>query len=101
MVYVFIREDLTHPQQVVQASHAVLATERPVTGVPCVIVIGVKNEEKLLDVMPFLDSNKVSYKAFREPDFGNELTAIATEPLTDNDRHLFKKFQLLRNGKHA
>jgi len=35
---------------------------------------------------------------FREPDRGNELTAIATQPLPRNEetKRIFKKFQLLK-----
>ena len=36
---------------------------------------------------------------FREPDRGNELTAIATAPLpkTEETKKIFKKYQLLKD----
>jgi len=41
-----------------------------------------------------LDNLKIEYKIFRDNIFNNEITAIGTEPL-DNNNYL-KKFQLLK-----
>jgi hypothetical protein len=47
----------------------------------------------------YLDSCGIKYKEFREPDRNNELTAIATELLYDDNRKYMKKFQLLKLGE--
>lgn len=102
VVYVFIREDLTHPQQVVQAVHSSLRMakfaeipEEP----PYVVVCSVKNELKLMEVEKHLITLGIEYGAFRESDLNDEMTSITTIPLSPDKKPLFKKYQLLRSGK--
>ncbi len=99
-VYVFVRLDLTHPQQVVQACHACLGLTRPVDEVPSVIVIGIKSEEKLKGVIEYLKSINLDFSEFREPDLDNQLTAVATEPVREADKGLFRRYQLLKGGQY-
>lgn len=97
-VYVIVRGDLPHEQKAVQSCHAVIEATRTfnLTGEhPSVIICSVKNEDKLIQASDYLTQNRVKYCKFSEPDIGNQLTAIATEPLIEN-RAIFKKFQLLR-----
>ena len=42
-----------------------------------------------------LRAHYIRYSAFREPDLGDSLTAIATEPVDGDTRRLFRKFPLL------
>jgi hypothetical protein len=101
---VFVREDLTHPQQVVQGCHAAIsiATRHKIEGEhPSVIVIGITNELKLLKVIDYLNEKGIDHSSFNEQDLNDELTAVATIPLEDNQKSLFKKYRLLRGGKHV
>ncbi len=62
---------------------------------PSVIICVVKSETKLKEIAAELSDQKIKYSAFNEPDKNNELTAIASEPITGMDREAFKRFQLL------
>lgn len=63
---------------------------------PHLVVCEVKTEDHLKKAIENLNNTNIQYKIFREPDIGNEITAIATEPLIGENRKFFKKFQLLK-----
>jgi len=96
-MYVFVRKDLSTAQQAVQTAHAAIeSTKRwPYIGDhPHLVVIGVKNEEKLKNVIDKARSHGIITVGFREDD--GLLTAVATRPIIDSgDREVFKKYQLL------
>lgn len=99
-VYVVVRLDLSVPQQAVQSAHAVLEMHRQFNGVlkehPSIIILGVKNEQKLKNVIgKLVQHNKFRFTTFQEPDIGNQFTALATEPLYGEDRKFFKEFKLI------
>ena len=101
VIYVFVRRDLSHPQRVVQVGHALVEAQKnfPYKGEhPYIIVLGVKSEKKLCEALDFLQDRSIMCVGFREPDRGNELTAIATAPLpkTEETKSIFKKYQLLK-----
>jgi len=50
----------------------------------------------LTKVASSLKLKNIRFKEFREPDIGNQLTAIATEPVYGEQREFFKKYQLWR-----
>jgi hypothetical protein len=104
--YIFVRRDLSHPQQVVQASHACIEAAR--SGLipkdaqhPHLVVLGIDNEDKLSKIFEKLDLLGIQYKYFIEPDRDNELTSIVTEPICGDLRKHFRKFQLLKGGQHV
>lgn len=101
-MYVFVRKDLSHPQQVVRACHAVSESTRfypPPDGViPNLVVIGINDESRLVKTASKLDKIGIRYKTFIEPDRDDEATAIATEPIFDDARHHFKNYTLLGSG---
>lgn len=94
-----MRRDLTLPQQVVQSCHAAIEVARSSITTeavhPSVIVCGVKDEQKLLRSYQRLQALGLKCYAFYEPDFGDELTAIASEPVSGDDRSHFRQYQLL------
>lgn len=99
-VYVVVRTDLSVPQQAVQAAHAVLEMHRFYNGClrehPSIIILGVRNEEKLKEViMKLVRHGKIQFTTFQEPDIGNQYTALATEPIYGADRQFFKNFKLI------
>jgi hypothetical protein len=105
-VYVFIRRDLSIPQQAVQCFHvAILAAHSLISSEeehPHIALCGVKDEQRLYRVTQHLDSIGVRYKTFQEADLNDQLTSIATEPITGEVRRHFRKYQLLKApGKEA
>ena len=97
-VYAIVRNDLSNAQKAVQIGHALIESTRNfnMNGChPSVILCVVKSEKKLDELTERLSSMKIKFSAFREPDIGDQLTAIATQPLRGNERTPFKHFQLL------
>lgn len=97
-VYVIVRKDLSPAQKAVQSTHAGIEVARnfinPQDEHPSVIICEVKSEDKLKQVMKELDG-KINYKAFQEPDRNNEYTALASQPVTGEQRKIFSRFQLI------
>jgi hypothetical protein len=95
-MYVLIRNDLSNAQKAVQSAHAAIEASRafikPGQEHPSVIIVTVKSEHKLKTIAEKL---QVKFRAFFEPDIGNQMTAIATEPIHGDDRQFFRKFQLM------
>ena len=101
VIYVFVRRDLSSPQRVVQVGHCLIEVQKkfPYQGDhPYLIVMGMKSEKSLRNVLDFLQERGIMGVEFREPDRDNELTAVATQPLpkTEETKRIFKKFQLLK-----
>jgi len=97
-VYVLVRRDLTTSQQAVQAIHASLEAARrfSIPRHEYVVLCAVRNERQLLRWTHKLQQAGIGFCAFREPDLGNEFTAIATEPVVGEDRRLFRQLQLVK-----
>ncbi len=94
--YAILRNDLPAPQKVVQAGHAVWEQSKGRQH-PSIICLAVKNESKLKKTMAELIDNDIQFSVFREPLFDNTITAICTEPLTDNKREVLQRYQLLKD----
>lgn len=99
-MYVAVRRDLSHSQQVVQAAHAAIeASKRYHLSShyhPSVIILGVKSETTLDNFRNYVHDMGFHYETFREPDRNNESTAVAVFPVSQDQKAMFKKFQLLR-----
>jgi hypothetical protein len=93
-----VREDLSLPQQTVQACHAAISAAELYLGRPTdnLVVCGVKSEEALHKARDHLEAHGIRLVTFCEPDIGDQLTALATEPIFDDLRKVFRKFQLIR-----
>mgnify|MGYP006151646511 CR=1 FL=1 len=96
-MYVGIRRDLSRSQQVVQSCHAAIEATRHFLDKehPSVIVLGKKTLRKLETFRDYIEKHNLKYKEFYEPDRNNELTSVAVYPVSEHERILFKKFQLL------
>lgn len=88
-----MRNDLPPPVKTVQAAHATWAIASKGYGHPSLVVVVVKNENKLVQVMERLREENINFEYFIEPDLDNQVTAIATEPIQYNE--YLKRFQLL------
>lgn len=84
-------------QQIVQANHAAYevgtfgSTEDETKSL---VLCEVKNEQELLKAHEWIKSRGIDLVLFREPDIGNEATAMATLPLSNKQRRLMSRFPL-------
>jgi len=80
-LYVIIRNDLSRSQKTVQAVHAsaefLLHENNHTWDNGTVVCLKVRNEEELLNIESRLKNNTLTYRSFREPDTGNDMTALA------------------------
>jgi len=94
-LYVLVRKDLPESYRAVQAGHAVaqwiLCDHDQLWLNETLVYLGVDNEEDLMYWKDKLYYKNINYEEFREPDIGNQLTAIAT--LTDGK--IFRKLKLI------
>lgn len=102
-VYVFIREDISAAQQLVQVGHAALeagfAFEQP-SQVASLIVLSVPDRESLLEASRYLEDKSIEHHLFFEPDFDMGHSALATRPIAcPDERGLLRHFPLF--GKKA
>lgn len=99
-MYILIRKDLSIPQQAVQSCHAAIESARnyikPGDEHPSVIICHIKSEQKLLMCADELKQKGIDFQLFREPDIGNQATALASRPLKGEERAAFARFQLMQ-----
>lgn len=84
-LYLVVRADLEPGAQLAQSNHATaaFAVGHPdefrhwATVVQDIAVLAIPNEAALRDLMTLADRKGVPYAGFHEPDFGDELTALA------------------------
>jgi hypothetical protein len=98
---VAVREDLPHSVQVVQACHAVIELAQagmiPLAAEhPHLVVCGVPDEKSLESAFLRASEAGIAYKSFRDDDLGEQLTALASEPVSGHRRAAFKRLQCLR-----
>lgn len=98
-----VRRDLSGSQQAVQGIHAAIEAAR--SGLiprdvehPHLVLAGVESEAALYLLSRKLEAAGVAHSVFREPDIGNEMTALATEPLDRRDAGFLRKLRLLELG---
>lgn len=94
-MYMFVREDLSHPQQIVQTAHAVDELNKKYPHEPGnhMVLCGAKSEEDLLEISMHLCFAGINHEMFMESDI-NQYTAIATTPLRGKERNALKHFKL-------
>jgi len=98
--YVFVRTDLTCPQQIVQAGHACMwvgSEIGPQESAVNFVLSAAKDEVELEEIAMYLEMNGIKYKIFKEtmPEI-NGHTAICTFPLVGPERAPMRKFKLMR-----
>jgi hypothetical protein len=91
---------LSTPQQAVQSCHAAIEAALSFGHLPdhpSVIICGIDSETKLLNAQKKLVALGIKCHPFYEPDIGNQLTAVACEPVYGEQRRAFRQYQLLQN----
>ena len=66
--------------------------------VPNLVLCALASEESLLAAARRLDSLGISYRIFREPDIGDQFTALCTGIVSGDSRRHFRKYRLLESG---
>ena len=99
-MYTFIRTDLPIEQQIVQAAHSALEAGRDL-GKPDsesnLILLGIRDQDSLLQVAERLKFNDIKYSLFYEPDDDCGYTSLTTEPLFDRSkRRVLSKYSLYK-----
>ncbi len=95
--YIFVRQDISLAQQLVQASHAALDAGKAFADVPHrnLVLIGVRSEHELFAIEQHLAESNIRFTTFYEPDGLMGHSAICTEALTDrNKRKRLSHFDL-------
>jgi hypothetical protein len=101
-VYVVVREDLSIPQQAVQACHASIKASRSflpleaITHSPNLVVCVVADQAALVRFLAEVRASGIRCAEFHEEDLGGEMTAFATELVQGELRRVFRKCRLLR-----
>ncbi len=98
-VYIFVRQDLSKEQQLVQSAHVALVLGSKLKGKVeglYFTVIGIPRLIDFCDVMKKLQEHGTKYEIFYEPDQGNTITAIATYPILKSKRGKLLDYKLLR-----
>ena len=92
-MYVFVRQDLSVPQQIVQASHACTYIGDSFHPDTSIVLLECPDLKHLTFAADYLSEKAVKFRMFFETDI-NEHTALATEPLKGVQRTVLKKFKL-------
>jgi hypothetical protein len=94
-LYMFVRDDLPHPVQIVQMSHAVdeIGKLHASNDSNYMVLCEASNEDYLYEVSDYLSKNGIDHHMFWEPDI-QAYTAICTKPLKGDERNVMKKFKL-------
>ena len=100
-VYVLVRRDLAPPQICVQAAHAAMESTRiylaPWAEHPHLVLCGVADERALLQAASRLEKVGIAFYLFREPDIGNQATALASAPTSSLEhRRVFDRYKCLQ-----
>lgn len=94
--YLFTRQDLSLPAQIVQTAHAAHKAGERFGTHSHMVLSGAKSEAQLWKIAQYLESKGIMYEMFFEPDNNTGHTAICTEPLIGERRNHLKRFSLLK-----
>lgn len=118
--FIFVRQDMTPEQQMVQATHIVeavtkdmifshilsldaenrglLSSEYMVAKFPTCnhVLVGVKDTTELENIARELSEHHIPWISFSEPDMNMELTALATWPMSRDEKRFLRSQKLLK-----
>lgn len=82
--------------QAVHAAHEAGTHFGDKDSISSVVICAISDEQGLMQAIDRLTSHGIRISIFREPDLENQITAIATEPLSKPTRKIMSKYQLWR-----
>jgi len=100
-IYLFVREDLSRPQQIVQTAHAVDELNKEMSygeitsTTNFMVLCAAEDEWELYDISEYLNSHNIEHHLFFEPDIDGH-TAIATKPLVGEQRIPMQRFSTMK-----
>lgn len=97
-MYLFIRQDLSPPQQIVQTAHAVDELNKWYKSgkdTNHMVLFPAKHEDDLRSISERLERLGIEHEMFYEPDI-SAYTAIATRPLIGDERVPLRKYRLMQ-----
>jgi hypothetical protein len=99
--YVFVRADLPLADQVVQVGHACLEAGRRFEQPPTlghVVVLSVPSQRELLSATARVRMAGIRCLVFSDPDLSilRQETAACSEPVSADDRRVFRRFSMWR-----
>ena len=62
---------------------------------PHLVLCGIKSESSLWTLLSRLERLGIAFRPFRDSDLGDQLTAVATEPVHGDLRRHFRRYQCL------
>lgn len=100
-----MRTDISLQQQLVQSSHAALEAglknSNQYQQTSSIIIFQIENENQLIQELEYIQSLGIECAFFYEPYNDIGITAFATLPIGEEQRHYFKKYTLWGRGfKH-
>lgn len=96
-MYLFVRKDLSTPQQIVQTAHAVdeLNKKHPHPPGNFMVLCPAASEEDLFKISEWLMHHDIIHEIFYEPDL-QSYTSIATKPLIGEQRKPLRRYQVMK-----
>jgi len=98
-IYLFVRTDLSKPQQIVQTAHAVDELNKELgeftDRTNFMVLCPAFDEWELFDISDYLKHLGIKFHLFYEPDIEG-YTAIATEPLIGDQRIPIRCFSTMK-----
>lgn len=85
----------------VQASHAAFeaaSLHSSDLDHPHFVLLGIRDQRELEKALHRTQSSGIKVCPFYEADRGDELTAFATQPISEHQRHLFKRYNCLNDN---
>ena len=89
-----MRQDIPLADQIVQIGHACLDAGNQFGKANYLVVFGVSSKDKLIQALESTESHGIKAELFYEPDDEMGYTAFCTEPVQEDQRKHFKKYQL-------
>lgn len=93
----FVRQDISLADQIVQSNHAVLTISSSsyiFSGIPNIILIGLPDQSALHRAQKKLALNAIPHCAWTEPDNDLGFTAIATVPIDYEKKKVLANYRL-------
>lgn len=96
-IYCFTRNSFIDSQRAIQLCHVCIESQKKfnLKKHPSLVALVVKSETKLKQIIQECIDNEIDFVIFRDDLHNNEITAVATEPLHDEKREIFKRYSLL------